>query len=91
MERVRISELVERHEKRRRKRLSHAEIGAAVFAGDVTRPKEDGNRQELSEARKTWLITRWNKGHALTAIKPRHLFRLAALFGVTKLADILEQ
>lgn len=88
MERVRIDEMVLKYRDKHGNKPTHAEIGAFVFKGEKGRPR-NGKRHKLSDSRKSWLITRWNTGKDLTALKPRHLFRLAAYFNVTTLAELL--
>lgn len=89
MERVRIAELKLHYQRTRKKKTTHDEIGAYVFKGDVTRPK-NGKATKLSPSRKTGLIARWNTGHDLTALKPRHMLRLAEFFKVEKLVELIE-
>lgn len=89
MERVKIDELCARRLNEGHERPDFKDIGAFVFEGDLARPRDGNNREDLSEGRKANLIGSWNRGRELTAMKPRHLLRLAEFFGVSDVHDLL--
>jgi hypothetical protein len=86
MERLKISELLSRG---KRPRMTRGELSELVFGADKGRPRE-GRRHMLSVSRKRNLISDWDGGKSLTALKPRHVLRLAGALGVTRIADLFE-
>lgn len=89
MERVRIDEL--KALQRANGKVTNADIAEAVFKGDKLRPVDGAKRKKVSTKRGENIIARWNNGHDLTALKPRHLIRLGRFFNVTTLADLMEE
>lgn len=88
MERVRVEELKAHYERVHGTRPTNAEIAEVVFKGDTT---NDGRGAPLSDDRAVALIARWNNGHDLAALKPRHILRIGAFFGVHTTAEVLDQ
>lgn len=66
-----------------------SEVGRFVFDNDTGRPKVGVSRSPLSDGRKSNLIGAWNRGKELTAIKPRHLLRLAEFFRVSDINQLI--
>lgn len=91
MERVRIKELQLRMRSKKERKVSNKEIAHAVLGDEVAGGAGRGVKGEpLSDSRKQTLISEWDNGKSLSAIKPRHILRLAKLFGVTNVNDLLE-
>lgn len=86
IERVRITELLAAQAERRGgEPSSRTALAEALFpAGELGRPRH-GKRNAISLGRKRALVSEWDRGRQLTALKPRHLLRLARYF---KTADI---
>lgn len=89
MDRIRIDELALLHLTKHGRKPTYLEIGEAVFRADKGRPYAGRKPHELSPARKQGLIGSWNRGFALTAVKPRHLLRLAEFFEVKGIKELL--
>jgi len=87
-ERVRIDELKARE--RSSGKCTNEEIAEDVFAEDKGRP-QNGKSRKLSDVRKSQLIARWNNGHDMTALKPRHIIRLADFFKVYDVRELLQK
>jgi hypothetical protein len=91
MERLRITELLADHAARKggmpetRQELAHMVMGE-----DIGRPL-NGKQKPLSVARMRNVIGDWDQGKSLTALKPRHVLRLARIFRVSKVEDIFEE
>ena len=90
MERLRIRELLDRHEARTGKAMSQTDLAASVFGSEVGR-QQAGRTRPLSEARKRNLISAWNTGRDLGRLKPRHVLRLAEALRVRVISDLFEQ
>lgn len=91
MERVRIDALVIAHKEATGNKLEYPEIAAFVFKGDKTRPLNGKQRKFDAAGRGASLISQWNNGKDLTACKPRHLIRLARLFNVTDVHELISE
>ena len=91
MERVLIDELiVARRAESGGDKVTYQEVGDHVLKGDKGRMKA-GKRAAVSSARRGRLIGRWNNGLDMTALKPRHLLRLAEFFGVTDITKLITE
>lgn len=97
MERLRISELLDQHNAKCAAvcaavcapALTRAALSEVVFLADKGRPMNK-RRRKLSGKRKAALIGEWDRGRSLTALKPRHVVRLAAFFGITRIDELFE-
>lgn len=79
MERLKLLELKEGYRIQHGKKPNNVELAAVVF--DAT--------DDISDSRKIGLLSRWNVGHDLSAMKPRHLIRLAEHFGITDIHALI--
>ena len=89
MERLKISEAIEAHEKRTGEKIDRAAFYDHVFP-DTELGKGRMGDQPLSKARKRTLITYWDNGQHLTRCNPRHIVRIAEYFGITLIRDIVQ-
>lgn len=91
IERVRITELLAAQGKIRGGQYStRTELAEALFpAEDLGRPRH-GVSRPLSTARKRALVSEWDRGRMMTALKPRHLLRLARFFNTTDVHHLVE-
>lgn len=91
MERLRITELLEAlPTKGGARALTRTELAELVFNDDMGRPKE-GAIKPLSLGRKRNLIGNWDRGKNLTAIKPRHIMRLARALRIREFSELIEE
>lgn len=91
MERLRITELLAESAARPGGVLwTKTELGDVVFADDNGRPQARTS-SPLSASRKRTLIGEWDQGKSLTAIKPRHVLRLARFFRITRIDELFEE
>lgn len=88
-ERVRIDALVIIFKDREGRKPEYPEIAAFVFKGEKTRPLHGKRRPFDIEGRGVSLLSSWNNGNELTALKPRHIVRLSKFFKVTDITEIL--
>lgn len=91
MERLRITELLEAlPSKEGARALNRTELAELVFGEDLGRPQE-GASKPLSLGRKRNLIGDWDRGKNLTAIKPRHIMRLARALRIREFSELIEE
>jgi hypothetical protein len=91
MERLQIDELILAHWRvNGGNKLTYAEVGEAVFKGERTRPKRPKTTTSpMNEKRKQALIGQWNRGFGMSALRPRHIARLAAFFKVNEIDKLV--
>lgn len=90
MDRLRITEcLADLSARRGGLTLTRTELGEIVFGADPGRSMP-GRSGELSAGRKRTLIGQWDAGKSLTALKPRHVIRLAEALRITRIDDLFE-
>lgn len=89
VERVRLDALLVTFMDREGRRPDYAEIAAFVFKGQKTRPLHGVTRDFNAAERGAELLSQWNNGNALTALKPRHILRLSQFFKVKDITELL--
>ena len=82
-ERVRITELLQR------KPTTRTELGRIVFRDDHGRERL-GRTRPMSDHGRRHLLRSWDQGERLTALKVRHILRLARHFGVSRVTDLFD-
>lgn len=90
MERLRITELLAEYNAAHKTNVTKADLGDQVFGAEEGRPLA-GRRRPLSPSRKRTVIGEWDCGKSLTALKPRHVLRLAEFFNIKRIADLFEE
>lgn len=90
MERLRITELLAEYNAANGTSVTKADLGDQVFGEEKGRPLA-GRQRPLSSSRKRTVIGEWDAGKSLTALKPRHVLRLAEFFGITGIRDLFEE
>lgn len=88
MERLKITEGIERYEKRWDMPIDWDSLLKFVFPDDE--PGIGRGDKPLKRSRKRALLTYWDRGEHLARVRPRHIQRLADYFDITLLRDIVE-
>ncbi len=90
IERVMIRELLAAASAKRRTKVTRTEFADHVFADDVARPRY-GVQASMSQERKQQLVWQWDKGQSMTALKPRHLLRMADFLKVYDIRKLVQE
>lgn len=85
MERVRIKELQLKLRTTKGTRITNNAI-----AEEVLKDAMSGENKPLTDGRKRTLVSGWDNGKDLGALKPRHLMRLAVMFNTYDLRELIQ-